>query len=242
MIVATFMLTLPTHTPTKGQFQLLSESQKIKIVLYNEFFRTKHVVIPEVSVGNRVADMLVLNANIHIIEIKSDRDKLIRLANQIKAYRKSANFVSIAVQDKFLNTALMDKRLNGVGVYHIDGKYKIRLARKPEHNHIQKGDFFRYWCAEEIRHTMHGFKNISRFSAEELKQTLLKHLSQEELKKLTMFRLREKYFEEYVRRIKALHSGDFKEALKTRFGKLMPLKITPLTQIPSGVFINFFNR
>ena len=224
------------------QFHSLAESQKIKIVLYHELFRTKHVVIPEVSIGNRVADMLVLNSDIHIIEIKSDRDKLVRLAHQIQAYRKSANCVSVAVQDKFLPTALYDKDLDGIGVYHIDSKYKLHQARKPKHNQILKQDYFRYWCSEEVRGTLHGFKNISKLTIDELKEVLLKHLTIEELKKLTMFRMREKYFEEYAKRIQALDTGNLKETLKTRFGNTAPLKITPLAQIPCGVFINFFNR
>lgn len=237
-----FMAPITPHPDFKSDFALLSESQKIKISLYRHLFSTKHIAIPEVSIGSCVADMLVLNSDIHIIEIKSDRDKLIRLADQINAFRQSANCVSIAVQDKFLSFALTDKRLSGVGVYHIDNKYAVHLSRRPKHNQIQKRDYFRYWCSEEIKGTLRGYKNISRFSTEELKRILLEHLSQDELKRLTMFRLKEKYLDEYVKRINALSKNNLKETLKTRFGRLMPLKITPLAQIPCGVFIDFFGR
>ena len=229
-------------TTEHNNLQELNESQRIKIALYQELFATKHIVIPEVAAGKCVADMLVLNSAIHIIEIKSDKDKLVRLANQIKVYQKFANYVSIAVQEKFLEQVTADKNLNGVGIYHVTSNHKISQIRRPKYQTILKKRYLQYWCVEEINGTLAGFHGVYKMKTEEKRELLMKLLTHEELAKATLFRLREKYLGEYLKRIKALHREDFKDVLKSRFGKASPLKITPLTQIPCGVFIDFKGR
>ena len=68
----------------------------------------KHaVIVPEVTLGDsfydRVrADVFALNGSISIYEIKSEKDTLDRLDNQIEKYTRYANKVSVIVDSKFL--------------------------------------------------------------------------------------------------------------------------------------------
>ncbi|MDD8059503.1 sce7726 family protein [Shewanella metallivivens] len=96
------------------------------------------VIVDEMNVhnGNARADLVAFYDEIHCFEIKSDRDSLCRLKNQIEYYDYTFNKVSIVVTDKFINK--IDKHIPsywGVLLAKIeDGQLNFYKERCPKAN------------------------------------------------------------------------------------------------------------
>ncbi|MEP0177387.1 MAG: sce7726 family protein [Paraglaciecola sp.] len=95
------------------------------------------VIVDEMNVhnGNARADLVALYDDTHCFEIKSDKDSLCRLKNQIEYYDYTFNKVSIVVTDKFINK--IDKHIPpywGVILVKTEDEklnfYNERLAKK----------------------------------------------------------------------------------------------------------------
>jgi hypothetical protein len=107
----------------------LKEPDKIKISLYNELLKQLNddqFIVPEVFLGKAIADLLVVNGDIHIYEIKSKNDSLSRLEHQLIRYKQCANKVTLVVDQKFItkldNLPIMDN----VGIILVDEKYRLK--------------------------------------------------------------------------------------------------------------------
>lgn len=79
-----------------------------KNVILNKCFIDKYgledtVLIDEFKIGKSVADIILLNGEIKIFEIKTDLDSLKRLDNQLADYQTIANKVSIVTTHKYIN-------------------------------------------------------------------------------------------------------------------------------------------
>lgn len=79
-----------------------------KNVILNKCFIDKYgledtVLIDEFKIGKSVADIILLNGEIKIFEIKTDLDSLKRLDNQLADYQTIANKVNIVTTHKYVN-------------------------------------------------------------------------------------------------------------------------------------------
>ena len=107
----------------------------------------KHaVIVPEVTLGDsfydRVrADVLALNGSISIYEIKSEKDTLDRLDNQIEKYTRYANKVSVVVDSKFLGKMVLP---DSVGIYTINNK-KIEEIKEPKVRELSVDIYLKYY-------------------------------------------------------------------------------------------------
>lgn len=221
----------------------LKEPDKIKISLYKELLKqinNEQFIVPEVFIGKAVADLLVVNGDIHIYEIKSKNDSLSRLEHQLKRYKQCANKVTLVVDQKFItkldNLPIMDN----VGIILVDEKYKLKNIKSAISSVIEKQSYFAYWSPIELRETLRGFPDWYKLSSYDACLRLEETLTDDEVRRLTLFRLREKYIKEFIKRVELIKSKKYADALKKRFDENMnSLNITPLKNIPYSIFRDF---
>ena len=219
----------------------LKETDKIKLSLLEYIFQEKGdiVAVPEVSVCRSIADMISIDKDIHIYEIKSAKDNLQRLPSQIESYKKCAHRITLVVDEKFLPKLKNLNYLDDIGIICIGNRYKLRKIKDSIHKNIEKKGYLTYWSAVEIKETLRGFPGWYRYSTDEALSKLNETLDQDKLSRLTVYKIKEKYRKESYRRKKALKDRDYSLALKSRFEELDSLQITPLLDVPSSVFIDF---
>lgn len=92
-----------------------------KNVILNKYFIDKYgledtVLIDEFKIGKSVADIILLNGEIKIFEIKTDLDSLKRLDNQLADYQTIANKVSIVTTHKYINELSQRYSSNPYGI------------------------------------------------------------------------------------------------------------------------------
>ena len=201
----------------------------------------KHaVIVPEVTLGDsfydRVrADVLALNGSISIYEIKSEKDTLDRLDNQIEKYTRYANKVSVVVDSKFLGKMVLP---DSVGIYTINNK-KIEEIKEPKVRELSVDIYVKYWWGIEFKKALRGIPYASNLHLEAAMSKFKELFTDEEIKNLTLIRLKERYCKE---------SNIIKELIKNKeYDKLMPkrvfeketknIKVTPIVDMPKGVLM-----
>ncbi len=220
----------------------LQEVDKLKILSFKYIEKkfSNHITIPEVSINNRVADYLSINGEIHIYELKSKKDTLTRLKEQLIAFKKSANKVTIIADEKFKAQLLKRNDILGVGIILVNNKGVFTELQKAQYRDITDSiNYINYWSPIEIRETLRGFKGWYKFSTIEAMNKLIDILNIDELRRLTIFRLKEKFLEEYMQRKAFIKEKEYKRALQSRYKEINTLKITPLLDIPISVFKDF---
>lgn len=85
-------------------------------------------MLTEFRVEKCKADIAILNGTSTVYEIKSERDKLDRLENQIAAYQKVFAKVNVITGENHLDNILKNTP-NNVGVLVLSGKFKISTIR-----------------------------------------------------------------------------------------------------------------
>lgn len=221
----------------------LKEPDKIKISLYKELLQhlnSTQFIIPEVFIGKAVADMLVVNGDIHIYEIKSKNDSLSRLEHQLLRYNQCANKVTLVVDEKFVKKLENFNSMENIGIIAVDEKYKLKEVKPAISTSMKKESYFAYWSPIELRETLRGFTGWYKLSTYEANLELEKILTEDEVRRLTLFRLREKYIKEFFLRKELIKTKNYTQALQKRFSADMDsLSITPLKDIPYSVFRDF---
>ena len=200
----------------------------------------KHsIVVPEVTVSNKYtnkfeeyvrADLLALNGGISIYEIKSEKDNIGRLPHQISKYLQYANRVSVVVHEKFLKKLDIP---NEVGIFVIS-EGNMEKLRAPEDREIPIDSYLRYWWGIEFKKAFRGFAGASALRQGEAEAKMKKEFTPQEIKALTVFRLKERYAKE---------AGLIKElVLLKKYDELFPkriiekkLQVTPFLEIPLGI-------
>ena len=225
------------------KFKDLKEPDKIKISLYKELLQNldnTQFIIPEVFIGKAVADMLVVNGDIHIYEIKSKNDSLSRLEHQLLRYKQCANKVTLVVDEKFVTKLENSDSMDNIGIIVVDKKYKLQEIRPAVSTPIEKESYFAYWSPIELRETLRGFPGWYKLSTYDASLKLEEILTEDEVKRITLFRLREKYIKEFLQRKELIKAKNYTQALNKRFNADMnSLSITPLKEIPYSVFRDF---
>jgi hypothetical protein len=99
-----------------------------KIVLGRHSLRTA-VVLSEARAGLRKADVVVLNGTSTAYEIKSERDSLSRLRNQLDSYRKVFAAVNVVASEVHLNDVLSAAPAD-VGVLVLSRRFTLQTERE----------------------------------------------------------------------------------------------------------------
>lgn len=223
---------------------MLEKEIKIKVFEYLIKKEKHSVVIPEITIGNKIkmntsgavrADIFAVNGDISIYEIKSEKDSLNRLDNQIKLYQEYANRVNIVVADKFMDK--IDFVSENIGIYSYSNK-GIKCIREPISNKIKTDKYLTYWWASELKQIFRGIKGSSNLHLEAGLKKMKELLSDDEIKNLTLFRLSERYNQESETIRKILLEKDY-ENLFPRKSFNKKIKVTPLKDIPFGVIRPF---
>lgn len=209
--------------------------KEIKIKVIEHLFKknTHEIVVPEVTVGNKLladkharADIFAINGNISIYEIKSEKDNLKRLAKQIDLYKLYANCVSVVIAEKFLDKLDID---DSIGIYVVK-KNNISLIREPQKKEIEQNRLLDYWTAQELDAFLFGFKGLSKFNKAQKLEHLQKILTKEQFYYATLGMLKSRYIEEneYIKEFKEFKSRGMKSnqnitpLRRLSFASLMP--------------------
>ncbi len=100
-----------------------------KILLGKHSLRTASM-LTEFRVGDCRADVAILNGTATVYEVKSERDSLSRLQNQMDAYRKVFACVNVIAGEKHINSILSSVS-EEVGVLVLSDRYRISIVREP---------------------------------------------------------------------------------------------------------------
>ncbi|QCD44936.1 sce7726 family protein [Campylobacter mucosalis] len=218
---------------------MLEKDIKIEILRYLYKSEKHSVLVPEVTVSNRYgnryekfvrADILALNGDISIYEIKSEKDTLARLPHQISKYMEYANKVSVVVDEKFLKKLSLPDE---VGVFVVSGK-KMEKLKSPTQKEISKDSYLRYWWGIEFKKAFKGFQNVCYDSIIKAENSIKAEFSLEEIKAFTLFRLKERYLSESELIKKLVEQKKYNELFPKRIIE-KKLQVTPISQMPYGI-------
>jgi hypothetical protein len=216
----------------------MTAANRIKISLYRKLFKElkkDYIAVPEVTILGNIADMLVTNGDIHIYEIKSKVDSLKRLPKQIQTFKKYANKVTVVADEKFIAKLLSEPYMQGVGIISVNDKYSLKTVRESESFDIHPPHYLAYFNIQELKETLRGFNGWYKFNFIEAEKKLLELLSYEEIRMLTLFRLKERYKMEFIKRKQLIKEKRIDEALQSRSVQSNTTSITPLSEIPYGI-------
>lgn len=101
-----------------------------KILLGKHSLQTA-VLLNEFRVGNSKADTVILNGTSTVYEIKSERDSLARLEQQVESYRKVFAKVNIITGENHLSSVI-SLIPDDVGVLLLSDRYQISTIREAE--------------------------------------------------------------------------------------------------------------
>lgn len=220
----------------------LQEVDKLKILSfqYIEKNYSNHITIPEVTMNGGVADLLSINGEIHIFELKSKKDSLTRLKNQIISFKKGSNRTTIIADEKFKDKLISREDMDGIGIIIVDSNDKFIEVKKAEYREIEDvHSYLNYWSPIELRETLRGLKGWYKLSTFEAMTKIITILNLDEIRRLSLFRLKEKYENEYKKRLEFIRNKEYKNALNSRYEDINSLKITPLIDIPISIFKDF---
>ena len=219
----------------------MTEANKIKITLYKKIFKEikqNYIAVPEVSLQRNIIDLLVCNGDIHIYEIKSKTDSLKRLAQQIETFKQYSNRVTIVADTKFISKLQTLDYMTDIGIIEINNN-ELRVVQESKIRNIDYIKYLLYLNTKEIKEVLRGIPNTSKLNAIEAEQKIIDILTPDEIKRLVLYYIKQKYMQEFSRRKEFVLNHDYKSALKTRYENILPIKIMPLKQVPIQVFRDF---
>lgn len=90
-------------------------------------------MLTEFRVGLSRADLVILNGTATVYEIKSERDSLKRLENQLEAYRRVFAQVCVIASEEYIDRILQLSPPD-VGVLALGRRHRITTVRKPQND------------------------------------------------------------------------------------------------------------
>ncbi|MBX3177905.1 MAG: sce7726 family protein [Candidatus Hydrogenedentes bacterium] len=99
-----------------------------KVLLGKHSLRTA-AMLSEFRVGNCRADAVILNGSSAAYEIKSERDSLFRLAQQVEQYRRVFASVNVIASDSHIG-AISTVAPMDVGILRLNARYQISTERE----------------------------------------------------------------------------------------------------------------
>jgi len=194
---------------------ILEKKIKINIIEYILKKNSHEIVVPEVTIGHKSlntlyarADIFAINGSITIYEIKSEKDTLKRLSNQLKNYTLYANQVNVVIDKKFLNKLDIN---NDIGIYIIENN-DLKEIRKATYKNIDIDYLTQYWLSNELKDFLYGYKGISKLNKSECVTYLKNLLTYQQLYNATLYMLKNRYKEEshYIKKNKTLPKRNMK--------------------------------
>jgi len=89
----------------------------------------KASMLNEFRIGSCKADVVILNGTATVNEIKSERDSLVRLANQIENYKRVFATVNVITSEGHIKS-VQDTIPDDVGIMHLSKRYQITVVRE----------------------------------------------------------------------------------------------------------------
>jgi hypothetical protein len=99
-----------------------------KVLMGTHSLRTASM-LNEFRVGSCKADVVILNGTATVYEIKSERDSLARLANQVENYKRVFAKVNVIASEGHIEGVLATVP-DDVGVMYLSKRYRIRTLRE----------------------------------------------------------------------------------------------------------------
>ena len=99
-----------------------------KVLMGTHSLRTASM-LNEFRVGSAKADLVILNGTATVYEIKSERDSLSRLANQVQNYKRVFAKVNVIASEGHIN-GVLNKVPDDVGVMCLSSRYRIATVRE----------------------------------------------------------------------------------------------------------------
>jgi len=220
----------------------MSEADKIKIALFKRIFKEikqNYIVVPELSLFSAVADMVVVNGDIHIYEIKSKVDSLSRLKAQLSRYKSCADKVTVVADEKFIPQLLDHPDMENIGIISVNNRIHFKIIKEATVSEMNGKDYMAYWTATEIKESLRGFKGHTKMTSEQAKEKFISTLNNEEIKKITIYKIKEKYGYEFLERKRLIKNKEYEKALESRFLNMKFKQITPLKMLPAYLFKDF---
>lgn len=101
-----------------------------KVLMGTHSLRTASM-LNEFRAGTSKADIVVLNGTATVYEIKSERDSLARLANQVENYKRVFAKVNVIASEGHI-AGVLDTVPDDVGVMCLSRRYQIKTVREAE--------------------------------------------------------------------------------------------------------------
>lgn len=160
----------------------------LKPRLEKRFVRTPSLIVDELGFAGHVAriDVAVINCSLHGYEIKSERDTLARLDQQLSHYADQFHYVTVVTADKHLDGVLAKSPI-GVGVIRATmqgGRIVLRQVRRPRSLGQTADRIARlFWWPEALavleKHDL--AKGAKRLNGDMLRSRLLEHFTASQL-------------------------------------------------------------
>src|SRR5690606_17644315 len=88
------------------------------------------LTLNEFKIGASKADLILLNGQVRVYEIKTELDGLEKLEKQIKDYQKLANLVHIVTDLKYAKKLLVEYQNTSVGIIALNSKNKLETIKE----------------------------------------------------------------------------------------------------------------
>lgn len=185
----------------------------IRKILYSDFLQEKKfiknpedtIIIDEFSGGYSTAriDISVLNGSFHGYEIKSERDTLERLPNQIEYYRKIFEYITIVTTEKYIEKIsqivpdffgifIVQKNRNGL---------KLKKIKSPKKNkNIDYWELSKLLWKDELKEILkeNKIKKVSSLTRLELTKKVAENIPSNIIKKFVLMKIKNRTIERAV--------------------------------------------
>ena len=185
----------------------------IRKVLYSEFLKEKKftknpketIIIDEFSCSYSSAriDISILNGSLHGYEIKSERDTLERLPNQIEYYSKIFEYLTVVTTKKYI------EKINEIvpvffGLFIVEKKsneIKLKKIRSPKKNrNIDYFELSKLLWKDELKELLkkNEIKKVSSLTRLELTKKVAENISPNTIKSFILKKLKNRAIERAV--------------------------------------------
>ena len=110
-----------------------------RVAVLDELLKTRRVrVLPEFRIRTSQVDFIVIQDDLHAVEVKSEHDTLDRLETQIADYRLVAPRITVVAPQRLASRLLSKPTLSAVGVSTLllDGSVEHWRVAEPDPRHL----------------------------------------------------------------------------------------------------------
>jgi hypothetical protein len=99
-------------------------------ILLRKFKLDNTILLSEFKIGKSVADLVLINGNAIVYELKTDLDNLKRLNNQLNDYKRAIDTIYIVTNNKFVKTIKNLYNDTNFGLIEFTEKNTLRVHKK----------------------------------------------------------------------------------------------------------------